>query len=45
MEVITSNQHLSFARALVASTLNIEQNHVQAHIKRIGGGFGGKESR
>ena len=45
MEVITSNQHLSLARAVVASTLNMAQNHVHAHIKRLGGGFGGKESR
>eukprot|EP00045_Choanoeca_perplexa_P015367 m.192536 g.192536 ORF g.192536 m.192536 type:complete len:1321 (+) comp16963_c0_seq4:154-4116(+) len=45
IEVITSNQHLSLARATIASALAIEQNRVHAHIKRIGGGFGGKESR
>ena len=45
VEVISSTQHLSMVQSAVASCLKLPQNRVTCHVKRIGGGFGGKESR
>jgi xanthine dehydrogenase/oxidase len=44
-EVWTSTQNPSETQVFVASALGIPQNRVVVRTKRIGGGFGGKESR
>lgn len=44
-EVWTSTQNPSETQVFVASALGIPQNRVIVRTKRIGGGFGGKESR
>jgi xanthine dehydrogenase/oxidase len=45
MEVFSSTQQATGSQIMVARALGIPFNHVQCHVKRIGGGFGGKESR
>ncbi|KAJ9119598.1 hypothetical protein QFC22_003307 [Naganishia vaughanmartiniae] len=44
-EVWTSTQNPSETQVFVASALGIPQNRVLVRTKRIGGGFGGKETR
>lgn len=44
-EVWTSTQNPSETQVFVASALGIPQNRVVVRTKRIGGGFGGKETR
>jgi xanthine dehydrogenase/oxidase len=43
--VYSSTQNPSEAQELVASILGIPQNRVKCKVGRLGGGFGGKESR
>lgn len=45
LEVFCSTQHPSEIQKLIAYVLNIHINRVNVRVKRIGGGFGGKESR
>lgn len=45
MELISSTQQPNGAQAAVAEALGISYNRVRCITKRIGGGFGGKESR
>ncbi|XP_054265333.1 xanthine dehydrogenase-like [Macrosteles quadrilineatus] len=45
MEIISSTQHVSETQAEVAHMLGVDRNKIVAKVKRIGGGFGGKEAR
>lgn len=45
LEVFCSTQHPTEIQKLIAHILNIHINRVNVRVKRIGGGFGGKESR
>lgn len=45
LEVFCSTQHPTEIQKLIAHVLNIYLNRVNVRVKRIGGGFGGKESR
>jgi len=45
VQVYSSSQHPSEVQKLVASVLGIGLNQVQAEVRRMGGGFGGKESQ
>ncbi|XP_046415103.1 xanthine dehydrogenase isoform X1 [Neodiprion fabricii] len=45
IEVFCSSQHPSEIQKLVAHVLHVPINRVTARVKRMGGGFGGKESR
>lgn len=45
MLVYTSSQHPSEVQKLVAEVLNIPLNRVTVDMRRMGGGFGGKESQ
>ncbi|XP_039304979.1 xanthine dehydrogenase isoform X2 [Solenopsis invicta] len=45
LEVFCSTQHPTEIQKLIAHVLNIHLNRVNVRVKRIGGGFGGKESR
>ncbi|EZA48988.1 Xanthine dehydrogenase [Ooceraea biroi] len=45
LEVFCSTQHPTEVQKLIAHVLNIHINRVNVRVKRIGGGFGGKESR
>jgi len=45
MEIFCSTQHPTEIQKLIAHVLNIHINKVNVRVKRIGGGFGGKESR
>lgn len=45
VHVITSTQHPSEVQKLVASVLGVDLNRVHAEVRRMGGGFGGKESQ
>ncbi|XP_020282076.1 xanthine dehydrogenase [Pseudomyrmex gracilis] len=45
LEVFCSTQHPTEIQKLIAHVLNIHINRVNVRVKRIGGGFGGKESR
>jgi xanthine dehydrogenase large subunit len=45
MTIHSSTQHPSEVQALVAETLGIPFNHVTTICKRMGGGFGGKETQ
>ncbi|XP_077439045.1 xanthine dehydrogenase/oxidase [Vanacampus margaritifer] len=45
MELFVSTQNPSEAQSLVALALGVPANRVVARVKRMGGGFGGKESR
>lgn len=39
------SMHLSLCQSLVAKALGVPANRVVVRVKRMGGGFGGKESR
>ncbi|XP_029378509.1 xanthine dehydrogenase/oxidase [Echeneis naucrates] len=45
MELFVSTQSPSKTQALVAKVLGVASNRVVVRVKRMGGGFGGKESR
>jgi len=45
MHIHCSTQHPSEMQHLVAHALNVPSNHVQVECRRMGGGFGGKESQ
>ncbi|XP_076442699.1 xanthine dehydrogenase/oxidase-like [Babylonia areolata] len=45
MEVVTSSQSLTFTQGVVAGALGIPRNKVKCRARRLGGGFGGKETR
>jgi len=45
MFVHCSTQHPSEMQHLVAKALHLQSNHVQVECRRMGGGFGGKESQ
>nr|XP_020634503.1 aldehyde oxidase-like [Pogona vitticeps] len=42
IDIYVSSQHPAFTQELVASVLNIPSNRIMCHVKRVGGGFGGK---
>ncbi|CEO95795.1 FAD-binding PCMH-type domain-containing protein [Plasmodiophora brassicae] len=45
IEVVTSTQNPTKAQTYAAKALGIERNRVVVRVKRLGGGFGGKETR
>ena len=45
MRIIASTQNPTLTQLTVASVLGIQANKVVVSVKRMGGGFGGKESR
>ena len=45
MEIIASTQYLSGTQTSAARALGVSSNRIVAKVKRIGGGFGGKETR
>ena len=45
MHVYTSSQHPTEVQKLVAEVLGISINKVHAEVRRMGGGFGGKETQ
>ncbi|KAK9496648.1 hypothetical protein O3M35_013084 [Rhynocoris fuscipes] len=45
IEIFSSTQHPTEIQHQVSHLLNIPSNRVYCHVKRLGGGFGGKESR
>ena len=45
VHVISSSQHPTEVQKLVASALGVGINKVDAEVRRMGGGFGGKESQ
>lgn len=45
LEIYCSTQHPSEIQKLVSHVLHIPSNRVNVRVKRMGGGFGGKESR
>ncbi|NP_001280175.1 aldehyde oxidase-like [Anolis carolinensis] len=45
IDIYVSSQHPSFTQELVASVLNIPYNRIRCHVKRVGGGFGGKVTK
>ncbi|VUD52148.1 Putative xanthine dehydrogenase molybdenum-binding subunit XdhA [Thalassocella blandensis] len=45
IHVISSSQHPTEVQKLVASVLGVPIHKVQAEVRRMGGGFGGKESQ
>ncbi|XP_071858957.1 xanthine dehydrogenase rosy isoform X1 [Bombus fervidus] len=45
LEVYCSTQHPSEIQRYISDVLNIQANKVVVKVKRLGGGFGGKESR
>ncbi|KAF7324796.1 Xanthine dehydrogenase/oxidase [Mycena kentingensis (nom. inval.)] len=45
MDVYSSTQGLDHAQKWIASVTGVPRNRIVAHAKRLGGGFGGKESR
>ncbi|XP_033860545.1 aldehyde oxidase 5 isoform X1 [Acipenser ruthenus] len=42
MELFAATQHAAFTQEVVATTLGVEANKITCHVKRLGGGFGGK---
>lgn len=45
MKVYSSTQHPSETQTIVAEVLGINRNEVTVEVKRLGGGFGGKETQ
>lgn len=45
IEIFCSTQHPSEIQKHVAHVLNVHANRIVVRVKRLGGGFGGKESR
>nr|XP_006636840.1 PREDICTED: aldehyde oxidase-like isoform X1 [Lepisosteus oculatus] len=42
MELFVATQHAAYTQEVVALTLGTNANKVTCHVKRVGGGFGGK---
>ncbi|CAJ1087680.1 aldehyde oxidase 5 isoform X2 [Xyrichtys novacula] len=42
MDVFVATQHAAFTQELVGLALGIDSNKISCHVKRLGGGFGGK---
>jgi xanthine dehydrogenase/oxidase len=45
MEIFSSTQNPTHTQAVIAGVLGLPANRVTVRVKRMGGGFGGKESR
>ncbi|XP_033323472.2 xanthine dehydrogenase rosy isoform X2 [Megalopta genalis] len=45
LEIFCSTQHPTEIQKLVAHSLNVNAHKIVVRVKRLGGGFGGKESR
>ena len=45
MVIYSSTQHPTEIQHKVAETLGLDMNHVKVEVRRMGGGFGGKESQ
>ena len=45
VHIISSSQHPTEVQKLVAKVLAVDLNQVQVEVRRMGGGFGGKESQ
>eukprot|EP00122_Pirum_gemmata_P015025 Pgem_evm1s14034 len=45
MQIHCSTQAPTKTQLVAATALGIPQNRVTCHVKRLGGGFGGKETR
>lgn len=45
LEIFSSTQDATGTQHLVAHVLDVPINRVTVRVKRLGGGFGGKESR
>ncbi|KAJ8964528.1 hypothetical protein NQ314_004823 [Rhamnusium bicolor] len=45
MEIFSSTQNPTEVSKLIAEVLGVQQNKIVTKVKRIGGGFGGKESK
>ena len=45
IELISSTQALTTSQILAAKALGIQSNKIMCRAKRLGGGFGGKETR
>nr|XP_018916770.1 PREDICTED: xanthine dehydrogenase [Bemisia tabaci] len=45
LDVLTSSQHPTEIQHLIAHVLGVPDNRIVCRVKRMGGGFGGKESR
>lgn len=45
MKIFTSSQHPSEVQKLVAEVLDVRLHHVTVDMRRMGGGFGGKETQ
>nr|XP_014352837.1 PREDICTED: xanthine dehydrogenase/oxidase [Latimeria chalumnae] len=45
MELFVSTQDVTKTQSLVAKALGVPFNRIVCRVKRMGGGFGGKESR
>tara|TARA_A200000159_G_scaffold162320_1_gene186009 strand:+ start:37499 stop:39913 length:2415 start_codon:yes stop_codon:yes gene_type:complete len=45
MNIYTSSQHPSEVQKLVAEVLDVRLHHVMVDMRRMGGGFGGKETQ
>ncbi|XP_012253844.2 xanthine dehydrogenase isoform X2 [Athalia rosae] len=45
LEILCSSQHPSEIQKLASHILHVPLNRITARVKRMGGGFGGKESR
>ncbi|XP_066511010.1 aldehyde oxidase-like [Hoplias malabaricus] len=42
MELYVATQHAAFTQEVVGLTLGVNSNKISCHVKRLGGGFGGK---
>ncbi|XP_016334888.1 aldehyde oxidase 3-like, partial [Sinocyclocheilus anshuiensis] len=42
MELYVASQHAAYTQEVVGITLGIDSNKITCHVKRLGGGFGGK---
>ncbi|XP_048090843.1 aldehyde oxidase 5 isoform X1 [Alosa alosa] len=42
MELFVASQHAAYTQEVVGTTLGIDANKITCHVKRLGGGFGGK---
>ncbi|XP_027717024.1 aldehyde oxidase 3-like [Vombatus ursinus] len=45
MEIYVSSQDAALEQEKVASTLGIPKNRIMCHMRRAGGGFGGKMTK
>uniref|UniRef100_A0A6I8PKZ2 Xanthine dehydrogenase/oxidase n=1 Tax=Ornithorhynchus anatinus TaxID=9258 RepID=A0A6I8PKZ2_ORNAN len=45
IELFVSTQNISVTQCYVSKVLGVPPNRILVHVKRLGGGFGGKESR